>query len=241
MTGTNPSITWLFGNDAMERGMVDRRPGRAQGQRVREVTRARLLATAEEIFLTRGYGATTVDAVAFEAGFTTGAVYSNFGGKADLFLAVLEATTTRELTDIRQAIDAARTDEERLAVFTAAIEQDPVRWRTRMAATIEFLSEARRRPELLARLREAQRLADRTVAEVLDALCRSLGAEPPADPAELTREVTALLNGLALRSLYDEDFDVAAAVSRGVSSLLTANRLVAQQPPFPRADLLTAR
>ena len=42
--------------------------------RTREATRARLLATAEELFMGQGYAATTVDAVAQEAGFTTGAV-----------------------------------------------------------------------------------------------------------------------------------------------------------------------
>jgi len=56
-------------------------------------TRERLLATAKEILLRRGFHAATLDDIALHAGVTKGAVYSNFAGKADLFLAVVDAQT----------------------------------------------------------------------------------------------------------------------------------------------------
>ena len=49
-----------------------------------------LLDAARAVFLRSGYHGTTVEAIAREAGFTTGAIYSRFAGKADLFLALLE-------------------------------------------------------------------------------------------------------------------------------------------------------
>ena len=52
--------------------------------------RAALLEAAEAVFLQHGYHGTTVDAIALEAGFTIGALYSRFGGKADVYLALLE-------------------------------------------------------------------------------------------------------------------------------------------------------
>src|SRR4051794_31756996 len=104
----------------MESGMATKKPGRGQGVRVREVTRARLLATAEDVFWSRGYAATSVDLIAEKAGYTTGAVYSNFGGKADLFLAVLEQASADQLAAVRTALDEAKTDEQRLSVFTTA-------------------------------------------------------------------------------------------------------------------------
>jgi AcrR family transcriptional regulator len=55
-----------------------------------ERNRARLLATARQVFLRRGYTGATLDAIADEAGFTKGVVYSHFAGKADLFLALLQ-------------------------------------------------------------------------------------------------------------------------------------------------------
>ena len=64
--------------------------------------------------------------------------------------------------------------------FTAAITRDPVRWQARVVATIEFLSYVRRHPELHGRLLEAQRLADAAMGELVVAICRALGIEPPA-------------------------------------------------------------
>src|SRR5437016_921971 len=61
--------------------MEKRRPGRGQSQRVREVTRARLLAAAEEMFLSHELAAATVDAIAHEARHTTAAGYSPAGGR----------------------------------------------------------------------------------------------------------------------------------------------------------------
>ena len=211
--------------------MATGRPGRAQGLRVREVTRARLLETAEKIFLSRGYAETSVDAIAHAAGYTTGAVYSNFGGKADLFLAVLESTSSRELAAVRDALAAAVTDEQRLGVFTTTIVSDPDRWRTRIVATLEFLGEARHRPELTERIRAAQAVADDAIAEVLTALCLALGIEPPSDIAAATRSVSALINGYAVRSLYDESFDLTNAVSAAVNALLSGARADVLVPP----------
>ncbi|MHB8449170.1 MAG: TetR/AcrR family transcriptional regulator [Mycobacteriales bacterium] len=188
------------------------------------MTRSRLLATAEGMFFARGYIDASVDAIAYEAGYTTGAVYSNFGGKADLFLAVLELATAADLAAVRAALDEAHTDEQRLGVFATTIVGDPARWQARVAATLEFVSYARRHPELHARMRAAQQLADEAVGELLTASCRALGLDPPESTQELTRDVTALINGLAIRWLFDDQLDIARAVSSGINSLLTGNR-----------------
>ncbi|MDF2743270.1 MAG: transcriptional regulator, TetR family, partial [Actinomycetia bacterium] len=53
-------------------------------------TRAELMASARQLFLRHGFHACSLELVAEEAGFTIGAVYSRFGSKADLFLAILD-------------------------------------------------------------------------------------------------------------------------------------------------------
>ena len=58
-----------------------------QGER----NRALVLAAARRVFLERGYAGATLEAIAEEAGFSKGVVYSQFAGKPDLFLALLEA------------------------------------------------------------------------------------------------------------------------------------------------------
>ncbi|MDQ6773875.1 MAG: TetR/AcrR family transcriptional regulator [Candidatus Dormibacteraeota bacterium] len=56
-----------------------------------ERNRALVLSAARRVFLARGYHAATLDEIADEAGFSKGVVYSQFQGKADLFMALLEA------------------------------------------------------------------------------------------------------------------------------------------------------
>src|SRR3954465_6094287 len=56
----------------------------------REQTRQELLTAAEECFVTGGFHATSVEQVADRAGYTKGAVYSNFASKEDLFFAIYE-------------------------------------------------------------------------------------------------------------------------------------------------------
>ena len=53
-------------------------------------TKERILAAAKELFLARGYAATTVDAICEKAELTKGSFYYFFDSKEDLGLAVLE-------------------------------------------------------------------------------------------------------------------------------------------------------
>jgi len=207
--------------------MANRRPGRAQGQRVREITRERLLATAEDVFFANGYGATSVDTIAAVAPYTTGAIYSNFGGKADLFLAVVEAVAERELSAMRAALDGATSDEQLLAAVLSPFDTDNERWRIRVAATVEFVAMARTKPELRRRMDEAQARIDEALGDVLLAINRGLGLPPPADLDGLTQAVNALMGGFAVRALFHDSADLAADISHAVTALLTGFAAVA--------------
>ena len=55
----------------------------------RELTRQQLLDAAAVVFSARGYHVASIDDIADAAGFTKGAVYSNFASKEDLFLALI--------------------------------------------------------------------------------------------------------------------------------------------------------
>ncbi|PDP84820.1 TetR family transcriptional regulator [Glycomyces fuscus] len=64
----------------------------------RETTRRRLFEAAVTLISEQGYGATTVDEIAERAGVAKGTVYYNFGGKGELYAALMEWGVTR-LTD----------------------------------------------------------------------------------------------------------------------------------------------
>src|SRR5271165_5975415 len=74
-------------------------------ERRRQQTREHLLAAAAEVFGQRGFHGASLDEVAAVAGFTKGAVYSNFKNKEDLFLALLESEYQRELATVRTTLE----------------------------------------------------------------------------------------------------------------------------------------
>ncbi len=59
--------------------------------------RAKLIAAAAEVFGEKGYDGAGVAEIARRAGYTTGAIYGRFSGKAELLLAAIEARSENEL------------------------------------------------------------------------------------------------------------------------------------------------
>lgn len=88
------------------------RPGARRDRR--EQTRAALLAAAERLWAERGIHGASLDDIAAAAGLTKGAVYSNFAGKTDLLLALMERiTSARTRTDVCDELRAAAEDADR--------------------------------------------------------------------------------------------------------------------------------
>jgi TetR/AcrR family transcriptional regulator, transcriptional repressor of aconitase len=71
------------------------------------LTRSRLLTVAKAHFARDGYAASSVDRIAEDAGFSKGAVYSNFAGKDELFLGVLEEHGRVSVNEILAALKNA--------------------------------------------------------------------------------------------------------------------------------------
>src|SRR5271169_4172442 len=67
-------------------------------------TRERLLAAARRVFARSGFHGASVEEIASEAGFSTGALYSNFDGKEDLFLALMEREIAEHAREIADAV-----------------------------------------------------------------------------------------------------------------------------------------
>lgn len=63
-------------------------------------TRAELLDAAARVFARRGYSGASIAEIAEEAGFTHGAVYSNFENKEDMFLALYEQWVAERVSAI---------------------------------------------------------------------------------------------------------------------------------------------
>jgi AcrR family transcriptional regulator len=132
-----------------------KRKRRTQAER-REETREQVFAAAARVFARNGFHATSLDAVAEEAGFSRGAVYYNFADKEELFLELLDRRCAERAQDLREVFTESDNDvgatsrQAQLAAqhALAAMTGDP-EWR---ALYLEFLAHAARDPSFRRRL-----------------------------------------------------------------------------------------
>lgn len=67
-------------------------------------TRTQLLATAKQMFFTDGYHPTSLEKVADAAGYSKGAVYSNFRNKDELCVAVLDEIRAERFSEVLELV-----------------------------------------------------------------------------------------------------------------------------------------
>jgi AcrR family transcriptional regulator len=170
-----------------------------------ERTREELVAAAAKVFARRGYHRATVEEIAAEAGFSTGAVYSNFAGKEELFLAIADRKVGARIDEIRAVGDAAEGGGEAGAEaadqFRAFLEADP-EW---PLLFYEFWSLSVRNPELQGELGKRREAIRDALAETLDRVAGQLGFELRFPAVQLATAIAASLNGLAFERAADPD------------------------------------
>jgi AcrR family transcriptional regulator len=146
----------------------------------REQTRQELVAAAEACFVSRGFHASSVEEVAERAGYTKGAVYSNFAAKEDLFFAVYERRVEQVLTEVvpgLRQLGAERAFDELAA--GALHRRDPDDgWR---AVFFEFWAHVVRHPELRERFAAIHARFLEPLAEAVQQLAEDRGLTLPSD------------------------------------------------------------
>src|SRR5437660_6316708 len=92
-------------------------------------TRERLLDAARRVFASNGFHGASVEEIASAAGFSTGALYSNFDGKEDLFLALMEHEIDEHARELEEAVRARASVAERATggarQWMTMIEREP--------------------------------------------------------------------------------------------------------------------
>src|SRR4029450_6357469 len=118
-------------------------------------TREELVDAADRLFTTNGFHATSIDAVADAAGYTKGAVYSNFASKEDLFFAVYERRVDSRVEEMEETLTAAETVYQGMERLIADLEhRRDDGW---LAVFFEFWAHVLRHPELRERFVEQHR------------------------------------------------------------------------------------
>src|SRR5829696_271407 len=165
----------------------------------RERTRDDLIAAADRAFVDGGFHATSLDQIAAAAGYTKGAVYSNFASKEDLFFAVYErraAVAEAQMAELFQGDAAAGLD--RISADTTGRVNRDDGW---LAVFFEFWAHVIRHPELRERFAEIHRRLQVPVAGALERIAAERGVELPDDALRLAVASGAMQIGLALERL----------------------------------------
>jgi AcrR family transcriptional regulator len=164
----------------------------------REQTRARLLDAAGQVFARRGFHAATVDEVADAAGYTKGAVYSNFANKDELFLALLDRRLAAQLQQV-EALYAIESSEQLFAAMRGQTEQEFAAARDFGVLMVEFSLYAMRNPAAQAELAERYRQLRGRLAELITKRHARRQASPPMPPEHLAALALATDAGLFLQ------------------------------------------
>jgi AcrR family transcriptional regulator len=190
-------------------------------------TRSDLIAAAREVFLRRGFHGATLEEIAQEAGYTKGAVYSNFEDKDALYLAVLDAHYERRIEayagivlegevweDVLREVSRFMADADDrepgwlplLTEFVAHAAHDD-------AVRVAYLETRNRFLEAIAGILDAgnERYSKRfkistfEMARASSALIGAMSAERRLDPAGTSRELFIELHTSMMIGLIEDD------------------------------------
>jgi AcrR family transcriptional regulator len=165
-------------------------------------TRQRLLEAAFEVFAEKGYAGTRVQEIAKRAGFTTGAIYANFSGKAAL---LGEAIGSQGLSALQASMWAIKTDRDaadilrELGVLSIVAKSHPVD-----VLSLDALAAAARDPDVAGLIKpQLERWLD-ALRELLD----DSAAKGEIDTRFTTEALVTLGAGLALGSFVLRALDL---------------------------------
>jgi len=188
--------------------------------------RRQLLDAAATVFARRGIDAASLDEVAEAAGFTKGAVYSNFGSKDALVDALVDDRTSAYVDIGLESVAGTDGDlDSKARLLGEALTRAGDEQREWQLLFLELWQREIRTPSPDGSLR-AHRAALRTrVAEAIAA--HAAGAGTPGTPGstfdadELATVLMALTNGLAIERLLSPDDVPDDLMGRVLSALIS--------------------
>lgn len=186
-------------------------------EKLREESRARIVAAALRRFAALGYERATIKAIADEAGISQGLIYAHFSSKAELLQAIFD----QSMADVRASFDVAaeasspaRRIEGLLRGSFELLSQNADFWRLSYSLRMQ--------PGVLEDLGPDLDAWTRTILGTLEEFLRDAGAPEPAIDAQL---LFALVDGLSQHYLLDpDDFPLEACIERAVEFYRTLAR-----------------
>ena len=203
--------------------MAKRQAGRPRRGERRLITRAHLLDAAERVFARDGLRGASVDTIALEAGYSTGALYSNFKGKEDLFLTLVEERIDPRLAKVYEALEVDFADGapplEAARRFVAMLRHE----RDAFLLLIDFWGQAVRDPKAAERFAERHARLRAIIARLLNSAADRQN-EATLPPEQLATILIALANGFAIERLANPDAVPDDLFGHAIGALLRGTR-----------------
>ena len=170
----------------------------------REQTRERLLAAAAQVFARRGFAAASVEEIAEAAGFSIGALYSNFGSKEDLFLQMSADYRARAVARAAQALQEHGTGTGAVAaelsrLLTEATDKDAALVLLYSEFWLYAMRNPDARPDLAEQLNAPRRALETLIGTALEQ--RDTAADVQA--SDVAAVIAAMFDGLARQRLLN--------------------------------------
>jgi AcrR family transcriptional regulator len=180
-------------------------PTRRTREESKRATRESLLAAAAEVFAAKGFVGASLEEIADRAGFTKGAVYSNFGSKEELVLAVLDERLNDRLMNIVGLVDANAPADEQLRSAAQLVGKAFAEERSWFLLWLEFSAYVARNPRYRPKFAARERQLRDAMAELIRQRADAVGLAPALPPDELATALFALGDGLTLATLRDPE------------------------------------
>lgn len=187
-------------------------------------TRSRLLEVTEELVAEVGYLNVSLERIAARAGYTKGAVYSNFSSKEELTLAMLDQHFEHWLDELRRRLDAVPAEpEKRIETLTEWWSELVLheRWGV---VILELAGATRDRPAIQQAMAERQEMIISFCALLVQREIDALGLELEMSARDLAEALVALGEGLSFARSLDP------RVSAGVLTVAARAMLLGPRP-----------
>jgi TetR/AcrR family transcriptional regulator, transcriptional repressor of aconitase len=163
----------------------------------RAQTRTTLMAVGRQHFLRYGLGGAVAEKIAEDAGYSRGALYSNFDGKEELFLAVIREEQSRRMQAFHSMFKEEPSAKERLKKMRDAIA-DVVTDPDWIVLRAEFEAGALRNERIRQTFVEVHRQQVRDAGNLIRNLARSSEIHMSIKPNEFMMIILNLTHGLAV-------------------------------------------
>jgi AcrR family transcriptional regulator len=181
-------------DDAQDPSVPDQPSPRTPRAEVRE----RLLTAGSSVFAEQGVHEARLDEVAARAGFSKGAVYSNFSSKDDLVAEVMQRATNLVLGSLRELVRADIAAVDIGDVVRAAFGRHDQS--AQFALLSEFRGYAIRHPEFMPEFVRQRRVLQDGVHELVELW---FGAHPEIDPGMRLEDLSTVLIGANVGIVFD--------------------------------------